>query len=1447
MVLDREIPHVGLDMGTYAIKGVLTDGERTFRVTVPTAGQPVTGARTCLDMLVKEAGYAQQDVIRVGVTGANADVLAQRWKLVPVIDIEALAKGIARAGLAAEAVLSLGHENMYYLELEEDQRLSFFNRNGQCAAGSGAFWYQQATRMGFSAEELSELAVSADSAARISGRCAVFAKSDMTHAINEGATQKAVSAGLARVLAEMIVNSITQNRILSAATVLAVGGVANNRAVLRYLKELCSEHPVRILVPEHHEYLTALGAIESGQIVKQSTLVLEEKERQYQPEEPLPALQPERVTYMQHPEVPNDELDASTIYVGVDCGSVSTKCVLLDGQGRFMGGVYLPTSGRPVLQVLELMKRIRAEYGDRIGQSPMVGCTTGSGRFLSQRVLNAEYAVDEITCQAEGVAQLCGEDGVLSIIEIGGEDSKFLSLQDGVLSDYNMNPVCAAGTGTFLENLAGILGVSIKQEFSRLAFEGDYAVDLGDRCTLLSQSALAEAASEGLPLSSQLASLAYASARNYLSRTTEYRPLEGKVVFTGATAHNHALAAAFAQELDKQVYVPPMPELTGALGSAIMARKLHLSGEPALYNMRSLDHLNEYTQTQRKCSARCEHGHNCTLDVMRFSDGTTFLYGDRCGRFSEIEKGRAVAGHDLPDYVSVRNEIFEENDQLRPVAGGPRVGIARAGSFYDLYPFWSAFFSQLGAQVLVTEPTSPQTLDEGKACLDAEMCYPVEVIIGHYRELVDMPVDYIFLPEVVDMPSLPWSRDWPRNFTCSLLQTIKGTVMSSVNLDENKVLYAELRYHNDDRSVLAEQWRAVAQRLLGDEFTQQALFDAVEAGVRAQTQFKAALEAASVQMMEVLAKIDDLTTVAVFLGRAYTIYDNEVSKRSLDYARQRGLLAIPQEFLLSYVEGWYQGRIETDIMGPRQEFMDAFAEFFGRMDHIYPAQLQRMLSAAFVVDYLNRRNETHRFPLMHTVLQDPFRCGPNAMLRHYLGTVNNSLRLTMDEHTAPAGMITRLEAFRNTCRGRDRYQAPVTRSSRPLYLSDLGQRRLLIPSVVPQADIFTAVFQNFGVHAETLPRSTDYDFTLARRYVNGEECLPLIQNVQDYLEYAKENGSEDDYLFFQGWACGPCRYGLYAPTQSLILNRAGCGEGRICSVRFEDAVSQFGLTFVVIAYDGMLAADVLQKMLLASRPYEANPGDSQRLFDESILELTGFLKTFRPGLVSVLRGSHLNPLEAILRRAASRFAALRRRPEKRPKILLAGEFYVRLDERSNQHVIRKVEAAGGEVSLSPPSELMAYSTIIMEQEAQRALRDNPRLGQWINRRGMGAMNWLARRDEHRIEHATDNIFAVDHEPRPEEVQQLSLPYVSPHYGGEPPMTIGRTCAMARRGIIDGVIFVAPFGCMPGAVVEAQVNVLRERLGVPFINLYYDGQKSANTDEFIAGLVFQARQRVLGVS
>ena len=1431
---------VGLDMGVFSVKGVLLDGSQIYQLKVPTASSPVEAAKKCIQNLVSESNTTR--LVKVGVMGQNAGLVCDNLDIKPLLELEALREGLDKLKIEANYVLSLGHESMHYLELSEDRQIRYFGRNGQCAAGSGAFWYQQATRMGFDDRQLADLALNAESAVPISGRCAVFAKSDMTHAINEGATQSAVSAGMAKALVDNILTGVAQNRIDKPGKLALVGGVANNKAIVKYMTENLASKNISVFVPEYHEFINAIGAAAKSSRVDNS-LISSEKliTPAYKPHHPLPPLNPNNVVYADQNN-DNPELDLSVVYLGVDCGSVSTKCVIVDSNGRQFGGVYLPTTGRPALQVLELMKQVGEKYGEAIENSKLIACTTGSGRFLSQNILNANYAVDEITCQAEGIKSLYPDEDVLSIIEIGGEDSKYIQLKNGILFDYNMNPVCAAGTGTFLENLAGLLNVSVKKEFSEKSFAATYAVDLGDICTLISQSILASASARGLPLNEQLASLAYSSAQNYISKTVDKRDLNGKLVFAGATAKNHALASALAAVAGSEIHIPAEPELTGALGSALMAKKFHQHGFEGEYTFRSLSQMKEFSNEKKACKAECKDEHNCMLNVISFPEGKKFIYGDRCGKYSSVD--RSKKSNRIKDYASQRFEIMEEVTEYRK-SNRLKIGIARTGLYYDYYPFWSAFWAALGCDAVLSDPTTPKTLSDGKEVLDSEMCYPMKVIVGHYRELSDRNPDYIFIPEVVSMEALPWATEWPKSFTCPLLQTLKGTVVNSLGIDPEKILYAQLNYRSG-AATIKEQLRPLAEKIMGSQFSEQVLNKAIDAAYMNQKKFKDRMVEASEKLMLDLRKNPNQVP-AVFLSRAYTLYDNFVSKNSMDYARQSGITAIPHEYLLLYLTAWYHGDIKSSILDPhREELIEYLYDQVQRLENLYPAQLQKMLSVVLLVNFLNDKSDITGLPHINAILLDPFKCGPNAMLRHYLYGLTSYLRLTLDEHTAAAGMITRLEAFKNTCLSEKPAAKKEVYRAANCTAADRDWKKILIPYPTEHALVFASLFKNRGVEAEVLPRDNNGDLSAAQRYANGEECLPFIQNLQDILSYldTKNNDSKNGEVYFQGWACGPCRYGLYAPLQSLVVERAGYGTNKVCAVRFTDIRKRFGTGFLILFFNALLVMDLFYKMLHRVRPYEKIAGSADSVFIQHRDKLVQHLERYRLNSLALWNSAYRAPLENIVKDAAKDFKNIMDTDQKlKPRILLAGEFYVRLDDRCNQAVIKTIEKAGGEVCISPATELFSYTLHIDQLESEQSYKIKPNIFDYLKIAGYGFLLKVAHRDEKSLVNAAGDLLQGLEEPPPQEIREYSLKYVSGHYGGEPPMTIGRTAAFAKRKNVGGAVFVAPFTCMPASVVEAQQRTLQEDFNIPIITVYYDGKDNASRDEMVQGLVYQASQKV----
>lgn len=467
------------------------------------------------------------------------------------------------------------------------------------------------------------------------------------------------------------------------------------------------------------------------------------------------------------------------------------------------------------------------------------------------------------------------------------------------------------------------------------------------------------------------------------------------------------------------------------------------------------------------------------------------------------------------------------------------------------------------------------------------------------------------------------------------------------------------------------------------------------------------------------------------------------------------------------------------------------------------------------------------------------------MMRHYLSGMTSYLRLTLDEHTAAAGMITRLEAFRNTCLSNRGYRKPVENFSKTRSIKQNNWNKILIPNATDHADIIASVFKRFGVEAEVLPRGNSGDLSLAQRFANGEECLPFIQNLQDILSYLQSNGNPCDTgtVFFQGWACGPCRYGLYAPIQALTVDRAGYGQARICSIKYSDISKRFGFGFVIGLFNALVAMDILYKLLYRVRPYELEPGSAESIYSKYRQKLSALIETYDFKIFDLLNSSYRKPFEQMVEEASAEFALIAMSDIRKPRILLNGEFYVRIDDRTNQSVIEKIEKAGGEVNLAPATELLPYTLYIDYLEAKEAFKLHHRLSDYLKQVMYAFTLKLAHRDEVALEKAAGKLLEGLEEPPPEEIMERASRYVSKHYGGEPPMTIGRAAALAGRNNVDGAVFVAPFTCMPGSVVEAQQRPLQEELGIPIVTVYYDGKDNSSRDELVEGLVFQAKQKL----
>ncbi len=950
---------------------------------------PVRAAREALDAVLASV---RSGSVRACMTGSGGRLASQRLGVGHHNELRALARGVGSLYPDVDQIFEIGGGGARFLAIDAESDpggvgVGDYELSGECAAGTGAFLDQQATRLRFRVEDVAGVALSAERAARVAGRCSVFAKTDMIHAQQKGASPGEVLRGLCEAVARNFETAVLRAR-RPGGRVAFVGGVAENRAVLEAFRHVLSVDG-RMFTPPFPAHCAAVGAALTA---REAGTDLSGRHawtrgptcpaRVGAPAFPSwPPLDLEEVVLLRDRARVSSPPAAGPVegFLGVDVGSVSTNLVLVDGEGELLHEIYLRTEGRPLEAVDRGLKEIRDLFGTRLVVRG--SCTTGSGRELVGEFLGADAVHDEITAHKTGafrVARRYLGTGVDTIFEIGGQDAKYIHLRDGVVVDFAMNEACAAGTGSFLEEQAEKLGVRIEGEFSRLALQAGQPLRLGERCTVFMERDVARWQHEGAGLPDLLAGLAYAVVENYLNRVVRGRPVGDTVFFQGGTAYNDAVAAAFSRVLGKRVFVPPHNGVLGAYGAALLAReKVAALGGPTSFRGFDLAAVRHEVRVLScsGCSNRCE--------VQEVSiEGRKSYWGDKCSeRFRRPPKvdARPV----VEDLVALREQALGADDPARHLHGSPpgrdlgvSVGIPRALGAYERLPFWSAYLGRLGFRLRLSEPTTRETAELGTGAAVAEPCFPVQAAHGHAVQLLRGDVDHILVPNVVT--AVPSGEGACNAFVCPWAQTFPFVLAASppASAGRARLLAPTVRFQDGPRAVEEGLWREFRRFGPG----RRAHRAAVRAAYRAQDSFRAAVERAGLRALGALEGSDQPGIVLV--GRPYNLYDGGLNLHLPRKLRSLyGVNLVPLDFLP------LQGIAVSDLS-----------------PNMYWDYGRRILQAA---RYSSRR------PNLHLLYFTNFKCGPDSYVKAFAEDAAEKpfLAVQFDGHGNDAGALTRCEAY----------------------------------------------------------------------------------------------------------------------------------------------------------------------------------------------------------------------------------------------------------------------------------------------------------------------------------------------------------------------------------------------------------------------------------------------------
>jgi len=1395
--------YLGIDVGSVSLNVGLLDerGNVVEDSYTRLKGRPLETTHRVLSELFTRYDPATIDC--VAVTGSVGRLIANILKVEFVNEIVAQARAEEHLHPEVRTIIEIGGEDSKLIILREDEEsgrliVEDFAMNTVCAAGTGSFLDQQASRLGLTIEEFGELALKSKTPPRVAGRCSVFAKSDMIHLQQQATPDYDIVAGLCFALARNFKSNVGRGKEF-VRPVAFQGGVAANKGVVKAFEEVLELKPGELIIPEHFATMGAIGAIlvalDRGVSTRISNLdvLLEHSARARKARRAsMPPLAFEGDTSKRHYVSAHLDRDLSKeeitepipAYIGVDVGSISTNVVVIDENKRLLAKSYLMTAGRPLEAIQKGLREVGKKVGDKV--KIMGAGTTGSGRYLTGDFIGADIVRNEITAQATGAASI--DPTVDTIFEIGGQDSKYISLENGVVVDFEMNHVCAAGTGSFLEEQAEKLGVNIKGEFGDLALSCKTPAVLGERCTVFMESSLVHCQQNGASVDELCAGLCYSIVQNYLNRVVAHRRIGNKIFFQGGTAANRGVVAAFEKILGKPVIVPEHHDVTGAIGVAILA----LEHQKALGRKESS--FRGFELSDRKYTIRsfeCKDcPNNCEVKEVIIENEEPLYYGSRCDKYNLKRKKKRS---DIPDLFAEREKFFLEG--YKPPTKGRKVrkvvGIPRALFFHQYFPYWNAFFKELGFDVLLSPVSNKTIIRCGIETVSTETCFPVKVAHGHVMYLLQEGVDFIFVPSIINV-----KRDLPHqenNYLCPYVQTIPYQLRAVIDFDRYETtLLAPVLHFDWGRKAVYDSLCSLCKEM---GVSRRDIKRAMEAAEAAQERFDNRCQERG---KEVLQNLSDSPMGMVILSRPYNGCDPGVNLDLPRKLRDLGVMPIPTDFLpLFEIEGYEE------------------------WDNMYWKYGQRIMRAAEIV----RRN-----PHLHAVYITNFGCGPDSFISSFVKAILRDepfLQLEIDEHSADAGVLTRCEAYLDSLKNARKKTAAAPKEILPKARYDGDKRTLYIPHMGEHAHGLAAAFRRCGMDAEVIPLSDEKSLEYGRRYTLGKECLPCIVTTGDMLKIIEQPGFKPDRVaFFMPSGTGPCRFGQYCNLHRLVLKEVGYPDIPIVSPnqgqRFYHDFKELKTDPTRIAWRAVAAIDLLVKVLHATRPYEVNKGETDAVFAECLDDIC---RTTESG------GNIFKAME----RCAARFKEIEvDKSEKKPLIGVVGEIYVRSHPFCNNNIIRRLEALGAEVTLAATSEWIYYTNFC---RIRRGWKEKDYRVMFVSM----LKQFVQKRDEERLAKPFLDRYPNIVEPPTREILDYSNPYLHDSYEGEAPLSIGKTVELYHHGA-DGVVNVLPFTCMPGTIVTAILKKVRETCNnFPCLSLAFDGTEQSNFETRLEAFVHQVRQ------
>lgn len=1249
--------HVGLDVGSTTVKIVVMDNklnpiDMSYKRHFSDTKNTVCDVLTELTIKYNDCNFT------IALTGSGAMSVANFLDLPFIQEVVACKRAVEKYIPETDVVIELGGEDakIIYFDQFMEQRM-----NGTCAGGTGAFIDQMASLLNTDTSGLNELAKNYQTIYPIASRCGVFAKTDIQPLLNEGARKEDISASIFQAVVNQTISGLACGRPIRG-TVAFLGGPLNYLSELRnrFIETLNLTEDT-IIVPQEAHLLVAKGAALDA--ISVSPISVEElknkievlrisRDTTTEPLNPLFAIDTDYDEFKKRHEknmVEKNNLSDYTgdCYVGIDAGSTTTKLVLIDCDGKLLYSLYGNNEGNPLNSVIKMLKTLynNLPQGVHIRYSGV----TGYGEKLIQTALNVD--LNEIETIAHYTAAKQFMPNVTSIVDIGGQDMKYIRIKNETIDNIMLNEACSSGCGSFIETFAKSLNISIS-EFVKQAIVSRNPVDLGSRCTVFMNSKIKQAQKEGYTVGDISAGLSYSVIKNAIQKVMKVRDVKtlgDHIIVQGGTFYNDAVLRAFELIVGKNVVRPDISGLMGAFGVALLAKEQYEANFDMEYysTICKLEDLNklDINITHTRCNG-CEN--NCLLTINKFNNGNKHISGNRCERGAGITSNNT----NLPNLMKYKFEkIFGYTPLEECNATRGTIGIPRVLNMYEDYPFWFTFFTNLGFRVILSEKSTRSTYEKGMESMPSEsVCYPAKLAHGHIISLLDKGIKTIFYP------CIPYSRKEyeksDNHYNCPIVISYSEVLKNNIE----ELRDSNIKFLNP---FLPFDAKNLAKRILElDEFKEYNFTkkELIHSALLAEEEYQKVRNDINNKGQETLKYIEENHLKGIVLsGRPYHI-DPEINHGIDTLITSLGLCVLTEDSISSLSEVKRPLRVVDQWMFHARLY--AAAEFVGKHDNLELVQLNSFGCGVDAVTTDQVEEILSSYEKMYTLIK--------------IDEVNNLGAVRIRIRSLLASMEKRL-SMKQDCHNCGKYEInkiPFTKEMRKDYT-------ILVPQMAPiHFELISDSVKSEGYNIELLRNCTSHTVEVGLKYVNNDACYPSILTTGQFIE-ALESGKYDlnKTALIMSQTGGGCRATNYIGFIRKALKDAGFENIPVISFNLVGMEKNPGFSLTIPLLEKLIRSiiygDLLQKMLTKNRAYEIHKGETKKLFDIWMQKCKDILnhgnsKQFKQSIYDIVNDFEKIKLDTSI---------------KKPKVGIVGEVLIKYHSFGNNYVANLLESEGAEVIL----------------------------------------------------------------------------------------------------------------------------------------------------------------------